>query len=125
MSTSTVTARTKNWSQRYEAQFGQVPIVNTAPVGSVSGGSETGRGPFQTKAMFSMMNETPIAVIRGTSRGAPRNGLYATRSIVALRSAQPIMAAASEMRMTGMSVESAGFDPRSNTWITNVAVIIP
>ena len=75
--------------------------------------------------MFSMTNETPIAVISGTSRGAPRNGLYATRSIVAFRSAQPIIAAASATRTTGMSVESAGFDPRSNTWIAKVAAIIP
>jgi hypothetical protein len=31
-----------------------------------------------------MMKLTPIAVISGASRGAPRNGRYATNSIAAL-----------------------------------------
>src|SRR5439155_8741595 len=104
-----------NWSQRKVAHFGHIPTVNTAPVGSVFGGSDTGRGPFHTKATFSMMKATPTAVINGTRRGAPRNGLYATRSIVAFRTAQPVTAAASATRITGMSFESDGFDPRSKT----------
>ncbi len=70
-----MTSRTKNWSHLYVAHFGHVPSVKIALVGSVFGGSETGLGPFQTKAMFSRMNATPTAVISGTRRGAPRNGL--------------------------------------------------
>jgi hypothetical protein len=31
------------------------------------------------------MNDMPTAVIRGASLGAPRNGRYATRSIITLR----------------------------------------
>ena len=71
------------------------------------------------------MNDTPIAVISGTRRGAPRNGLYATRSIVVLSRPHPIIATASEMRITGGATTSTGASSRSKTWITNVAVIIP
>ena len=46
--------------------------MKTASSGSVFGGSETGRGPFQMSAMLSSMNDTPIAVISGASRGALR-----------------------------------------------------
>ena len=99
--------------------------MKIALVGSVFGGSETGLGPFQMNAMFSRMNATPTAVISGTRRGAPRNGLYATRSIVVLSRPHPIIATASEMRITGSSDDIDGCELRSKTWITKVAVIIP
>ena len=38
--------------------------------------------------MFWTMNDMPIAVISGARRGAWRSGLYATRSIVALKSGE-------------------------------------
>ena len=38
-------------------------------------GRLTGRVPFQMIATFSRMKDTPIAVISGARRGAPRNGL--------------------------------------------------
>ena len=44
----------------------------------------TGAGPYATSPMFWRMNETPMAVISGASRGAPRRGRYATTSIVVL-----------------------------------------
>ena len=34
-------------------------------------GYENGAGPFQTSAMFSSMNDTPMAVISGARRGGP------------------------------------------------------
>ena len=55
-------------------------------------------------ATSSRMNDTPMAVMSGTSRGARRRGLYATRSIVALSRAQPIIATTSATRIDGMSV---------------------
>ena len=42
------------------------------------------------------MNDIPIAVISGASRGAPRSGRYAIRSIVALISPQAAIATTSE-----------------------------
>ena len=53
------------------------------------------------KATFWRMNDTPIAVISGTRRGAPRSGLYATRSIVALSKPHPTIATASATRIAG------------------------
>ena len=43
----------------------------------------------------------PMAVIRGASRGAFRNGLYAMRSTVTLIRPQPSMATARETRIAG------------------------
>src|SRR6476660_5032239 len=120
-----VTRMTKNWSHLYVAHLGHDPSVKTASFGSVFGGSETGLGPFQMNAMFSKMNATPTAVINGTSLGAPRTGLYATRSIVVLRRPQTIIAPAREMRSTGRSSLIDGFEPRLKIWITTVAVTIP
>ena len=33
-----------------------------------------GAGPFQSSATFSSMNDTPMAVMSGASRGARRSG---------------------------------------------------
>ena len=41
--------------------------------------------------MFWTMNDMPIAVISGARRGAWRSGLYATRSIVALKIAKTVI----------------------------------
>ncbi|HET8811704.1 MAG TPA: hypothetical protein VFM67_03835 [Gaiella sp.] len=45
--------------------------------------------------MFETMNDIPTAVIKGVSRGACRSGRYATRSIVALTTANSGMVIAS------------------------------
>ena len=37
-------------------------------------GYENGAGPFQTSAMFSSMNDTPMAVISGARRVDRRSG---------------------------------------------------
>ena len=55
--------------QRYAAAE-----VKTAPVGSTSV-MRHGRRPFQARPMFWRMNDIPIAVISGASRGAFRSGL--------------------------------------------------
>jgi hypothetical protein len=71
------------------------------------------------------MNETPIAVISGTRRGARRSGLYATRSMVALRRAHPAMANKSATKIAGMRVPRAGSSCRLNMLNATVAAIIP
>ena len=43
-----------------------------SPCGRMSG-TDVGRAPFQTRPMFWRMNDMPIAVISGASRGALRN----------------------------------------------------
>ncbi len=43
-------------------------------------GNGTGEGPRQYCMMFSRMNDMPIAVMSGASRGALRNRRYASRS---------------------------------------------
>ncbi len=88
-------------------------------------GIATGAEPFQIRATFWRMNETPIAVISGTSRGARRSGLYATRSIVAFSSAQPAMAKSSATRIAGTRVPRAGSSCRLNMLSATVAAIIP
>ncbi len=49
------------------------PTVNAFPLGRTSG-KFAYSGPFQMRAMVSMMKLTPIAVISGATRGACRNG---------------------------------------------------
>ncbi len=49
------------------------------------------------------MNDIPIAVISGASRGAPRNGRYATRSIVALSTPQAAIATSSDTTIAATS----------------------
>ena len=71
------------------------------------------------------MNDTPIAVISGTRRGARRSGLYATRSIVAFSNAQPTIARSSATRIAGTRVPSAGSSCRLNMLIATVAATIP
>ena len=66
-STGTVNRMTMNLFHVY----GTPPMVNTVPVGRMSG-TEVGRAPFQISPMFWRMNDIPIAVIRGASRGALR-----------------------------------------------------
>src|ERR671935_260096 len=68
------------------------PISNTTPVGRMLG-RETGAGPSRLSPTSCRMNDIPIAVISGASRGALRKGRYATRSIVALRRPQNAIAA--------------------------------
>ena len=57
--------------------FSQVYVTpameKTFPVGSTFG-TAVYPGPFQPIATSSRMNETPIAVISGASRGAERRG---------------------------------------------------
>ncbi len=95
-------------------QFGQVPIVKTDPLRLGVAGIATGCEPFQISATSSRMNDIPIAVISGTSRGALRSGLYATRSIEALRRAQPAIAITSATRIAGISVPRPDVSVRLN-----------
>ena len=60
------------------------------PCGSTSG-IGTGPGPFHARPMPWRMNENPIAVISGASRGWLRSGLYPIRSIATLIAAQKII----------------------------------
>ena len=50
-------------------------------VGGITCGVLIGDGPYRIWMKFWRMNETPIAVISGASRGALRSGRYANRSI--------------------------------------------
>ncbi len=51
-----------------------LPMWKISLLGRMSSRIETGAGPFQTRPTFWRMNETPIAVISGASRGALRSG---------------------------------------------------
>ena len=52
-------------------------------------------------ATFWRMNDMPMAVISGASRGALRSGLYAMRSTVTLIRPQPSIATARQTRIAG------------------------
>ncbi len=63
------------------------PIVNSSSRPWTRSGTPTGDAPIQSCPTLWRMNEKPTAVISGASLGAPRNGLYATRSIITLSDA--------------------------------------
>ncbi len=69
--------------------------------------------------MFWTMNDMPIAVISGARRGAWRSGLYATRSIVALKTEKTTITTTNVRRspptMTG-TLESVS-SPSTDTMI--------
>src|SRR5881397_774398 len=65
-------------------------MVKTVDVGRMFG-SDTGAGPRRLRPTSWRMNDIPIAVINGASRGAFRSGRYATRSIDAFRRPQNAM----------------------------------
>ena len=71
------------------------------------------------------MNDIPIAVISGASRGAPRNGLYATNSIVAFSTPQMTIAATSVTRIAGTSEPIDALVLEAEDEVMNVAEIIP
>ena len=75
---------------------------SAAPLGPVL--SCTKLGPFHASAMFWRMKDMAIAVISGTSRGAPRRGLYAIRSTVVLIRPQLAIVIAPAARMAGQTM---------------------
>ena len=70
ISVGIVTTKTISWFQPKSAS----PTWKILPRGRMSSRIETGAGPFQTRPTVWRMNETPIAVISGASRGALRSG---------------------------------------------------
>ena len=65
-----VTTKTISWFHVMDAS----PMEKILLFGRMSSRIETGAGPFQTRPTVWRMNETPIAVISGASRGALRSG---------------------------------------------------
>jgi hypothetical protein len=70
------------------------------------------------------MKDIPIAVINGARRGAPRSGLYAIRSIVALRVPQNAIPIRRLSRTTGIHFDAASWSWSEKVWTVSVAAII-
>src|SRR3954451_22627239 len=88
-------------------------------------GTDTYSGPFQASATSWRMNDIPMAVINGASRGAPRNGRYAMYSIVAFSTPQMTIAATSVMMIAGISELADALVWRSKAERMKLAEIIP
>ena len=100
-STGSVATPTISWYQSYST-----PCQSKTGSCERMSGSDTGAGPSRFKPTFWRMNDIPIAVISGASRGACRSGRYATRSIPVLRAAQNAIAQRSVTSSAGIRVES-------------------
>ena len=99
------------------------PIVKTVAAREDVESTEVGRAPFQTRPMFWRMNDMPIAVISGASRGALRRRRYATSSIVVLRTAQNAITITSIRRI--IDHRKSPESPASPKLETIVATSIP
>ena len=67
----------------------------------------------------------PMAVIRGASRGAFRNGLYAMRSTVTLIRPQPSIATARATRIAGSTEPNDELSVSPNSPMSTAAIIAP
>jgi hypothetical protein len=99
-------------------------MANTFPSGRVLS-TDTVSVPFQTMATFWRMNDMPMAVISGASRGALRSGLYAILSTVTLMRPQPSIATTSATRMAGSTEPNDELSVSPNSPISTAAIIAP